>query len=233
MQRAERLTHGPAQTVTDMGYTGHRHNNQAANDLGLIYMNARYYLPGLARFASPDTLVPDPANPQAFNRYTYVRNSPPNLTDPTGHRECGALDYCRDLLPRFIRSRFPLAIFTGAVWFEDEKATALQAVGKVGGALAGEINMERRMLAKSGDIDEYRATTGRLAFLYVYGGAITLYRVGQSCVQYFGNTTFSCFGSSHLSRDLGDRSRCQRRSKGSPNDWRAGAWRVGKIRNRS
>ena len=88
MQRAERLTHGPAQTVTDMGYTGHRHNNQAtANDLGLIYMNARYYLPHLGRFASPDTLVPDPANPQSYNRYAYVRNNPLAFTDPTGH--CG------------------------------------------------------------------------------------------------------------------------------------------------
>ena len=76
----------PAQTITSLGYTGHRHNNQAAtNDLGLIYMNARYYLPGLGRFASPDTLVPDPTNPQAFNRYTYVLNNPLAFTDPSGH----------------------------------------------------------------------------------------------------------------------------------------------------
>ena len=48
-------------------------------------MNARYYLPHLGRFASPDTLVPDPANPQAFNRYAYAYNDPVNLIDPTGH----------------------------------------------------------------------------------------------------------------------------------------------------
>jgi RHS repeat-associated protein len=72
-----------------MGYTGHRHNNlgSAPDDIGLIYMNARWYLPGLARFISADTLVPNPTNPQSFNRYSYVRNSPLNLTDPTGHQD--------------------------------------------------------------------------------------------------------------------------------------------------
>jgi hypothetical protein len=32
-------------------------------------MNARYYVPEVGRFASPDTLVPDPGNPQSYNRY--------------------------------------------------------------------------------------------------------------------------------------------------------------------
>jgi hypothetical protein len=30
---------------------------------------------------SPDTLVPDPGNPQSHNRYSYVLNSPVNDTD--------------------------------------------------------------------------------------------------------------------------------------------------------
>jgi hypothetical protein len=33
----------------------------------------------------PDTVVPEPGNPQDFNRYTYVRNNPLRYTDPTGH----------------------------------------------------------------------------------------------------------------------------------------------------
>lgn len=32
--------------------------------------------------------MPDPANPQSFNRYAYVLNSPLNLVDPTGHYSC-------------------------------------------------------------------------------------------------------------------------------------------------
>jgi RHS repeat-associated protein len=80
----------PTTTLTDMGYTGHRHNNlgSAPDDIGLIYMNARWYLPGLGRFISADTIVPNPTNPQSYNRYSYVLNSALNFTDPTGHKEC-------------------------------------------------------------------------------------------------------------------------------------------------
>jgi RHS repeat-associated protein len=72
---------GGPNNVTDMGFTGHKHND----DLGLIYMNARFYVPGIGRFASADTIVPNPANPQAFNRYSYVINNPLRLIDPSGH----------------------------------------------------------------------------------------------------------------------------------------------------
>ncbi|MCB8989634.1 MAG: hypothetical protein H6665_03365, partial [Ardenticatenaceae bacterium] len=55
------------------------------NGLGFIYMNARYYVPTLNRFASADTIVPDPSNPQSFNRYSYTINNPLKYTDPSGH----------------------------------------------------------------------------------------------------------------------------------------------------
>ena len=34
----------------------------------------------------PDSLIPDPSNPQAWNRYSYVANNPVNFNDPTGHK---------------------------------------------------------------------------------------------------------------------------------------------------
>ncbi|HRN69209.1 MAG TPA: RHS repeat-associated core domain-containing protein [Promineifilum sp.] len=71
--------------ISDRGYTGHRMNNSATNDLGLIYMNARYYLPEIGRFISADTIVPEPSNPQSYNRYAYTYNNPVNYTDPSGH----------------------------------------------------------------------------------------------------------------------------------------------------
>ncbi len=46
----------------------------------------------LNRFLSADTIVPDPVNPQQFNRYTYSLNNPVNYLDPTGHATCHSLD---------------------------------------------------------------------------------------------------------------------------------------------
>jgi len=43
----------------------------------------------LGRFLSADTIVPNPANPQDLNRYSYVRNNPLRYTDPTGNKPCG------------------------------------------------------------------------------------------------------------------------------------------------
>jgi hypothetical protein len=48
-------------------------------------MNARYYVPEIGRFISADTIVPEPNNPQSFNRYAYSFNDPINYTDPSGH----------------------------------------------------------------------------------------------------------------------------------------------------
>jgi RHS repeat-associated protein len=78
-------------------FTGHKHNDY----IKLIYMGARWYLPGVGRFISADTIVPYPTNPQSFNRFSYVRNNPLNFTDPTGHREieCDAGADCGGYTP--------------------------------------------------------------------------------------------------------------------------------------
>jgi RHS repeat-associated protein len=85
----------PTAAQTDRGFTGHRHNNA----IGLIYMNARFYVPYINRFASADILVPDPTNPQSFNRYSYVLNNPLLYTDPTGHRPADGCAYEGCTLP--------------------------------------------------------------------------------------------------------------------------------------
>ncbi len=48
-------------------------------------MGARWYDPVLARWTSPDSIVPDPGNPQNLNRYSYVLGNPVRYTDPDGH----------------------------------------------------------------------------------------------------------------------------------------------------
>jgi RHS repeat-associated protein len=67
-------------SATKRNYTG-----QYRDDTGLLYYHARYYDPALGRFISPDTIVPDPTDPQDLNRYTYAKNNPMRYTDPTGH----------------------------------------------------------------------------------------------------------------------------------------------------
>jgi len=54
--------------------------------LGIYHMGARWYDSYLARWLSPDTIVPNPADPQSLNRYTWVLNNPLRLMDPTGHQ---------------------------------------------------------------------------------------------------------------------------------------------------
>jgi hypothetical protein len=48
-------------------------------------MGAREYDFRLGRWLSADTIVPDPANPQSLNRFSYVLGNPLRYTDPTGH----------------------------------------------------------------------------------------------------------------------------------------------------
>ncbi|MBN2543353.1 RHS repeat-associated core domain-containing protein [bacterium] len=64
---------------TDIKFTGQR-----LDETGLYYYNARYYDATIGRFISPDTIVPDPTNPQAYNKYGYCVNNPLSAIDPNG-----------------------------------------------------------------------------------------------------------------------------------------------------
>ncbi len=66
---------------TDYTFTGQR--NEAS--LGLYDYHARFYDPYLGRFISADTIVPNPGNPQDFNRYAYAADNPLRYVDPSGH----------------------------------------------------------------------------------------------------------------------------------------------------
>jgi len=86
LSRSPGANRGGAQSdLTDKRFTGQYHESSLAGAEGLYYYNARWYDPALARFAQADTLVPDPGNPQALNRYAYVYNNPARYTDPSGH----------------------------------------------------------------------------------------------------------------------------------------------------
>lgn len=63
-------------------FTGYERDSET----GLDYAQARYYASLQGRFTSVDPFGASAniGNPQSFNRYTYVLNSPYTLTDPTG-----------------------------------------------------------------------------------------------------------------------------------------------------
>ena len=69
-------------TPTSFRFTGQRSEEDA---IGLYYYNARWYDGSLSRWIQPDTLIPDPGNPIAYDRYLYVLGNPINFNDPTGH----------------------------------------------------------------------------------------------------------------------------------------------------
>ena len=74
----ERYTDGTS--PTDKTYTGQR-----SEDFGLMDYNARYYSPLLGKFISADTIIPDPGNVLAWDRYGYVLNNPIRYSDPSEH----------------------------------------------------------------------------------------------------------------------------------------------------
>jgi len=62
-------------------YTG----QEIDKSTGLYFYQSRFYDPDIGRFIQADTVIPEPADGQTFNRYTYVNNNPFKFTDPTGH----------------------------------------------------------------------------------------------------------------------------------------------------
>ncbi|AEK19818.1 hypothetical protein GYY_04735 [Methanococcus maripaludis X1] len=90
VERTEYFPYGQVQFggSEKYGFTGQEND---ANT-GLMYYGARYYSPEYRIFIQPDTMLPDPYNPQALNRYAYTLNNPVKYTDPSGHYIESALD---------------------------------------------------------------------------------------------------------------------------------------------
>jgi RHS repeat-associated protein len=73
-------TTGAESLPTDRLFTGQRLEN-----IGLYDYRARFYDPLVGSFIQPDSIVPDPLDPRAWNRLGYVYGNPVNFTDPSGH----------------------------------------------------------------------------------------------------------------------------------------------------
>jgi RHS repeat-associated protein len=84
---------------TDFGYTAQR---KLASGMGeLMDYKARFYSPCIMQFMQPDSLIPDPSNTQAWNRYSHhhisasckkVPKKQRNLPNNLGHFTCKISD---------------------------------------------------------------------------------------------------------------------------------------------
>ena len=80
-----------ADDATEHHFTGKERDTESGND----YFGARYFGSSMGRFLSPDPLMASAKvwDPQTWNRYTYGRNNPLRMIDPTGMAEVTA-DQC-------------------------------------------------------------------------------------------------------------------------------------------
>jgi RHS repeat-associated protein len=73
-------------------FTGKQRDTETASTPGgtdgLDDFSARYNSSNFGRFMSPDALGGSLSDPQTLDKYSYTRNSPTNLTDPTGLYVC-------------------------------------------------------------------------------------------------------------------------------------------------
>ena len=76
----EELNKDPKAAGDRRGFTGHVQDQ----DLGLVYMQARYYDPVLGRFMAIDPMNVNPEASMTFNRYAYANNNPYKYVDPDG-----------------------------------------------------------------------------------------------------------------------------------------------------
>jgi RHS repeat-associated protein len=67
-------------------------------ETGLDYFGARYYSGAQGRFTSVDPGLFTIADPQSWNRYSYVQNNPLNFVDPKGTTLFLTGDYADDLM---------------------------------------------------------------------------------------------------------------------------------------
>ena len=72
-----RYTYGT--TPTTYRYTGQRQEILLGGLDGLYYYGARWYDSSLSRFVQADSIIPQPGNPLAWDRYAYVLNNASNI----------------------------------------------------------------------------------------------------------------------------------------------------------
>jgi RHS repeat-associated protein/uncharacterized repeat protein (TIGR01451 family) len=146
-------------TVTDRLFTGQRWDATIGlydygNSSGIA---GRFYDPEIGTFIQPDSIVPDPGNPVAWNRFAYVYNSPVNNVDPSGHFVLAAIDTIWDAVDLYSDLRDCLG--------DSDSMACYMAAAGVGaiivGSLEGPSNNVARRAARAADVGDAATDVAR------------------------------------------------------------------------
>ena len=131
----------------------------------LYFYESRYYHAVFGRFISPDTMVPNPRDPQDLNRYAYAGNNPLRYTDPSGHFKIDIGDFLKREVINFFCSCYALTTPEGRQLYASSNAGVVGffACGPVcAGAASGAVSG----FMSGGDI-------GRSTWLGAAAGVVT------------------------------------------------------------
>ena len=75
---------GDLSTIAGLSRQGYTFQTALGQSMGLNHMNGRVQDAITGRFLSADPNIPNPRNPQSYNRFSYVQNNPLTFVDPSG-----------------------------------------------------------------------------------------------------------------------------------------------------
>ncbi len=85
VETTEYMPFGSMRDHSGTSITNYKFTDQELDpETGLYNYRARLYDPNIGRFITPDSIIPDPYDPQSLNRYSYCRNNPLIYVDPSG-----------------------------------------------------------------------------------------------------------------------------------------------------
>jgi len=85
--------------------------------------------------------VPNPSNPQVFNRYGYVLNNPVNLVDPSGHISCSSVpEECEQLSAEEVVKRNTKVKYGWNVKGDDWSIDELRTIFRTGQDIESYVN---------------------------------------------------------------------------------------------
>jgi RHS repeat-associated protein len=180
-------------TPTTWRFTGQREDAT----IGLYYFNARYLDPQIGRFTQADTIVPEPGDPQALNRYAYVLNNPVRYTDPTGM-------FSEDEIEQFLQGNY------GDLWQDYWNAW-----------MSDEVFWNMLLDAQYGDV-LWAPTSGLSAGIFNYSGATFTLLGDHELYQYQGVGPYFLNdnpGTSYTGHPLGGSGVVNQRCEVRPYDW--------------